>query len=942
MGPAVYYISNPIGAMLAVYLVCAAVVYCLVPAANKAGIKLNPKANRQKATQKAVLKLEKVMQPLMPGLGLTWSDIEDAGVLETATLESLEDGGEDPHFFIEGELAFSKPLATKMCIHRARKESHLASLSRRVRLTWECITANPELLTWGMDPESLHEAATQQMSPSLLETFAKRALAWKNRKYFENEAKTVGADLLHVAVAVSDAYDSATDLYVAAEKQQESFKNVCKAKCAGLRPGTKASLELSHKGKDSANTVDIETLDFGLFSSLPRPGKLFIECIPVFWVMLLAMWPTLLSNFLKLIWCVSILEDNDAGITVTFQRLKPDPELICWSRDHMLVAMITFAGLGVWCVGVPLLLFSRIWALNDRQSPDNNRKYGFFIQGYEPQFWWWDIIVKRLDVLTMNLVTYTSLAADEKAKLLLFPILSGCQLGIFSWYKPFTEVQGGILDVLEMSLLITRFSLFSVVSIILIFSPSTVVTMILAGSLVALMALTCAYFGLHIVAQFLRGAAEDMKAEESSDKKDASKSTKQKKPKGMANLAVSLKKFALNTALPLFLPADDETLFLQWSIHTNGVEVVSAAEMKAEDDPKVTHRRCCGSLVSCCKAIRASVLRLGPSVERQNLGKAISEFCGLWLDGFDQTTLPTDIIHVLCILAETSGYVPSQTPLAETAVLWLSHARSHLHSELHIRHMSADSLVETRQRLLKLGAQEAVKLVNDVQGELHAHKKKLMAEPAAFEKKVTYNEEPELKDTGWDLSPVSHGSKESQRPMMADMAMQTIQSSFVKKALLPSQGDQIQVQVLEMAVRELKPDAEPPALDSPETDLIDAADAVVLPAPRPKAMVKGPSPRPAPRAVPTAPRPAPSDETPSSSQPVPTSPTRLPASPTSAPKRMPPSQVGRSIKTAARPSPDVIVSPSAVAADVNQPVRLERQMTSETEEEEEEPSDEEQ
>ena len=91
--------------------------------------------------------------------------------------------------------------------------------------------------------------------------------------------------------------------------------------------------------------------------------------------------------------------------------------------------------------------------------------------------------------------------------------------------------------------------------------------------------------------------------------------------------------------------------------------------------------------------------------------QAISEFCGLWLDGFDQTTLPTDIIHVLCILAETSGYVPSQTPLAETAVLWLSHARSHLHSELHIRHMSADSLVETRQRLLKLGAQEAVKLV---------------------------------------------------------------------------------------------------------------------------------------------------------------------------------------------------------------------------------------
>ena len=66
-----------------------------------------------------------------------------------------------------------------------------------------------------------------------------------------------------------------------------------------------------------------------------------------------------------------------------------------------------------------------------------------------------------------------------------------------------------------------------------------------------------------------------------------------------------------------------------------------------------------------------------------------------------------------------------------------------------------------------------------------------------------------------------------------------------------------------------------------------------------QAVAKGPSPRPAPRAVPTAPRPAPSD-----GQRVPTSPTQ-PTSPTSAPKRMPPSPVGRSIKTAARPSPDV-------------------------------------
>ena len=238
----------------------------------------------------------------------------------------------------------------------------------------------------------------------------------------------------------------------------------------------------------------------------------------MFWVMLLAMWPGLLSNFLKLIWCVSIVEDNDQGITITKERLRPDPHVVCWSTDHVLVQLIAMLGLGLWCLGLPVLLFLSLLRLKDRQSPDNFRKYGFFIQGFEPQFWWWDIIVKRLDVGLMNLVTYTSLVADEKAKLLLFPILSGFQLGLFSWCKPFTSAQGEILDILEMCLLIARFSLFSAISIILIFNPSTAVSWTLAAGLVLLLAGTCIFFGLHVVSQFLRGAAADLQEEDKQKK----------------------------------------------------------------------------------------------------------------------------------------------------------------------------------------------------------------------------------------------------------------------------------------------------------------------------------------------------------------------------------------------------------------------------------------
>lgn len=31
--------------------------------------------------------------------------------------------------------------------------------------------------------------------------------------------------------------------------------------------------------------------------------------------------------------------------------------------------------------------------------------------GYEPKFWWWDILVKRVDIGLMNIVTYTSIEA---------------------------------------------------------------------------------------------------------------------------------------------------------------------------------------------------------------------------------------------------------------------------------------------------------------------------------------------------------------------------------------------------------------------------------------------------------------------------------------------------------------------------------------------------
>ena len=308
-----------------------------------------------------------------------------------------------------------------------------------------------------------------------------------------------------------------------------------------------------------------DTLDFGLFTSWPRPSKLLQQCVPVIWVMLLAMslgcirlqvgwctrvsmlalrapvpprWPELLSQFLKMVWCAPFSEDNDRGLTVVKQRLLPHPDVVCWSFDHFELALIASIGLVVWCIGVPVLLFLRIYKLKDRQNPENGRRYGFFIEGYEPGFWYWDIIVKRFDIALMNLVTFTSLADDEKAKLLLFPFISGAMLAIAAWCRPFTNDQAEILDFMEMCLLSFRFVLFSMIAVLLIFNPSAEVTYVIAGTLVLALGCICMYFALHVMVQMLRTSAEEMgeeveeEEEDSNDHAGDAKTTQHPKDKG--------------------------------------------------------------------------------------------------------------------------------------------------------------------------------------------------------------------------------------------------------------------------------------------------------------------------------------------------------------------------------------------------------------------------
>lgn len=99
--------------------------------------------------------------------------------------------------------------------------------------------------------------------------------------------------VLEVADALALACKNATELEQAALKDdfQEAVKNVC-----ALLVEDAALPEMETQKQEKK--VDVETLDFGLFTQFPSPRLLLKQSRPVVWLNLLFLWPLLLKRYL--------------------------------------------------------------------------------------------------------------------------------------------------------------------------------------------------------------------------------------------------------------------------------------------------------------------------------------------------------------------------------------------------------------------------------------------------------------------------------------------------------------------------------------------------------------------------------------------------------------------------------------------------------------------
>ncbi|CAE7468840.1 DHX37 [Symbiodinium microadriaticum] len=564
--------------------------------------------------------------------------------------------------------------------------------------TWNA-TVPDDILAGNIRDEDLLAIASHGIaSERTLQRLVLGIVAWKHRGVLEGEADRRSLPKADYLVEVANTARSALELEESLQKAEGEDSLLCRAG---------HSLRLKADELLPEVCGETERLDLGLFTARPGLWGLLNQSVPVIWLTQLALWPELMSKFLQMIRCMSVREDfGDAPVTV--QRLRSHPDVVCWQDEHLPKATIAMVGLVLWCLGTPLLLFLRIWSLHDRQEPRNRRRYGYFIQGLEPNYWYWELAVKRLDIGLMLLIASTTIANDDKAKLLLFALISGMQLAVTSWVKPYDNSQAEVLDFLEFLLLGARFLLFTIVAMLLIFFPSGGTVWVWSVSLLSMLVSAVVYSALHIIAQALRNVAGQMEAQPASLEQEQKIviSDLSHVSRRFINSDGVLDKLRQSTAAILlpFLQPDSHLAFF-WSLNADAPAIIT----RKSQIQGYRHRLQRSWLAK----ISTFLLRSSVAYQKEAVSKAYHDFIELWLSHFQGGNIPN--VNVLCALAVACRALPDNVAHSVLRDVWKRETQN-LVKEREMRwQVLADDFAKAVQMFALLRKDDANELVRSTE-----------------------------------------------------------------------------------------------------------------------------------------------------------------------------------------------------------------------------------
>ena len=70
-------------------------------------------------------------------------------------------------------------------------------------------------------------------------------------------------------------------------------------------------------------------------------------------------------------------------------------------------------------------------------EPDAMRKYGYFYNGFGVDSSWWELLVKRMDVLCMYFVNHVSIFQEVQSKLVLFACIGAVFWSLHGTYEAY-------------------------------------------------------------------------------------------------------------------------------------------------------------------------------------------------------------------------------------------------------------------------------------------------------------------------------------------------------------------------------------------------------------------------------------------------------------------------------------------------------------------------
>jgi hypothetical protein len=187
-----------------------------------------------------------------------------------------------------------------------------------------------------------------------------------------------------------------------------------------------------------------ESLVLGLFHKNSSLAELIRQTEPVLLVVLYFLWPQVTIRTLMAPSCIAM-----PGVDGTQDWwLSNDPDIPCWESEHWSLILIAGFGFAAWSIGPLIYISWRVFRWGSQKyTLDNMVRFGYFYTGLAPRTWWWELLIKRVDIALFTIVArLTHLAAfqDERARLLWFTFISGIALALHEHFQAYDERQAGL------------------------------------------------------------------------------------------------------------------------------------------------------------------------------------------------------------------------------------------------------------------------------------------------------------------------------------------------------------------------------------------------------------------------------------------------------------------------------------------------------------------